>query len=71
VKKTKPKRKAKVVDITNRRRELIDLTKFIDAHGGKLGAFRRLLRPRRHPLRGPDRCVQNSYLVPAVNSWLV
>jgi hypothetical protein len=30
------KRKAKVIDIT----EAMDLVKFIDAHGGRLGAFR-------------------------------
>jgi hypothetical protein len=40
VKRTKPKRKGKVVDITARRREAMDLVQFIDAHGGKLGAFR-------------------------------
>jgi hypothetical protein len=36
----KPKRKAKVIDITERRRETTDVAKFIDAHGGRLGAFR-------------------------------
>ena len=36
----KPKRRAKVTDITERRREAEDLVRFIDAHGGKLGAFR-------------------------------
>ena len=36
----KKKRRAKVIDITPRRREAMDLVKFIDAHGGKLGAFR-------------------------------
>jgi hypothetical protein len=40
VKRTNPKRKGKVVDITVRRREAMDVVKFIDAHGGKLGAFR-------------------------------
>jgi hypothetical protein len=40
MKKTKPKRKAKVIDITERRREVTDLVKFIDAHGGKLAPFR-------------------------------
>jgi hypothetical protein len=29
-----------VIDISDRRREATDLVKFIDAHGGRLGAFR-------------------------------
>jgi len=36
----KRKVKSKVVKFTARRCEVIDLGKFIDAHGGKLGAFR-------------------------------
>jgi hypothetical protein len=31
---------AKVIPLTERRRETIDLVNFIDAHGGKLGGFR-------------------------------
>jgi hypothetical protein len=38
--KKKTKAKGKIVSITARRREAMDLVKFIDAHGGKLGAFR-------------------------------
>jgi hypothetical protein len=38
VKKTR--KPAKVIPLTKRRRKVIDLVKFIDAHGGKLGAFR-------------------------------
>jgi hypothetical protein len=38
VKKTR--KPAKVIPLTARRRKVIDLVKFIDAHGGKLGAFR-------------------------------
>ena len=34
------KRTAKVIPLAPRRRKVIDLVKFIDAHGGKLGAFR-------------------------------
>ena len=34
------KRTAKVIPLTPRRCKVIDLVKFIDAHGGKLGAFR-------------------------------
>ena len=34
------KKPAKVIPLTERRREAMDLVKFIDAHGGKLGAFR-------------------------------
>lgn len=34
------KHTAQVVDITARRREVEALVKFIDAHGGRLGAFR-------------------------------
>ena len=34
------KRTAKVIPLTARRRKVIDLAKFIDAHVGKLGAFR-------------------------------
>jgi hypothetical protein len=40
MKKTKPKRKGKVIDITERRREAMDLAQFIDAHGGKLKPVR-------------------------------
>jgi hypothetical protein len=36
----KTKKPAKVIPLTARRREVIDLVKFIDAHGGKLGPFR-------------------------------
>ena len=34
------KRTAKVIPLTPRRAEAESLVKFIDAHGGKLGAFR-------------------------------
>jgi hypothetical protein len=34
------KRAAEVISLTPRRRKVIDLVKFIDARGGKLGAFR-------------------------------
>jgi hypothetical protein len=36
----KVRKPAKVIPLTERRREAVDLAKFIDAHGGKLGAFR-------------------------------
>ncbi len=36
----KTKKPAKVIPLTARRRKVIDLVNFIDAHGGKLGAFR-------------------------------
>jgi hypothetical protein len=55
------KRRAKVIDIdiTERRREATDLVKFIDAHGGKLGAFRAYqVRPPASPpseQRPPER----------------
>jgi hypothetical protein len=53
------KRKAKVIDITDRRREARDLVKFIDGHGGKLGAFRAYqVRPPASPpseQRPPER----------------
>jgi hypothetical protein len=39
-KRTEPKRKGKVIGITARRREAMDLVKVIDEHGGKVGAFR-------------------------------
>jgi hypothetical protein len=42
----KKKAKGKVVKFTARRREATDLVKFIDAHGGKLGAFRATGRRR-------------------------
>jgi hypothetical protein len=38
--KKKTKAKGKVVKVTARRREAMGLVKFIDAHGGRLGAFR-------------------------------
>jgi hypothetical protein len=48
------KRKAKVIDITKRCREAADLAKFIDAHGGKLGAFRAYqVRPASPPPTTP------------------
>jgi hypothetical protein len=34
------KRTRKVIPLTPRRREAMNLVNFIDAHGGKLGAFR-------------------------------
>jgi hypothetical protein len=37
--KKRPSR-GRVIQLTPRRREAIKLEKFIDAHGGKLGAFR-------------------------------
>jgi hypothetical protein len=36
----KTKKRGKVLKITGRRRKAMELVKFIDAHGGKLGAFR-------------------------------
>jgi hypothetical protein len=38
--KKRKKSPAKVIPLAARRREANDLMKFIDAHGGKLGAFR-------------------------------
>jgi hypothetical protein len=32
--------KGKVINIIERHRQTVDISKFIDAHGGRLGAFR-------------------------------
>lgn len=40
MRKKMKKAKGKVVKFTARCRETVELVKFIDAHGGRLGAFR-------------------------------
>jgi hypothetical protein len=40
MKKKKRPTRANVIKLTPRRREAMKLEKFIDAHGGRLGAFR-------------------------------
>jgi hypothetical protein len=50
----KKKANRKVVKFTERRREAMDLVEFIDAHGGKLGAFRGYgVRPPTPPTTPP------------------
>jgi hypothetical protein len=51
--KKKTKAKGKVVKFTARRREAIELVKFIDAHGGRLGAFRGYGAALRSPSTSP------------------
>jgi hypothetical protein len=46
VKKKTAKSKRKVVKFTERRREAMELVKFIDAHGGRLAPFRTYQRVR-------------------------
>jgi hypothetical protein len=54
MKKRKPSNRANVLPLTPRRREAMDLLKFIDAHGGRLGAFRPPTRPGRRHHRPPQ-----------------
>jgi hypothetical protein len=54
------KRPAKVIPLTPRRRKVIDLTRFIDAHGGKLGAYH---PPGSHHQPG-TRCRYCGYVAP-------
>ena len=51
----KPKKPAKVIPLTARRREAMDLVKFIDTHGGRLGAFRgyQVVKPPTPPTPPP------------------
>ena len=49
----KKKAKSKIVKFTARRREAMELVRFIDAHGGRLGAFRRYGAAQRPPSTSP------------------
>jgi hypothetical protein len=49
--------KRKVVKLTPRRREAMELVKFIDAHGGRLGAFRGYGAAQRTPSGAPPSSV--------------
>jgi hypothetical protein len=56
----KARKPAKVIKLTTRRRKVIELVKFIDTHGGKLGAFRGYGVNRPPPPPPPDAAVGRS-----------